>query len=129
MKKIFLVFLAVVSCSVFANCQQPQRIKVLVRGMVVMDTLINQSEEIIMLDLTSPGGQAKPSSMTSNRNNETNFKTRESRAIGKTDTDSHTSRSTKSNSSYKQCAATTRKGTRCSRRADPGSNYCWQHKR
>lgn len=128
MKKIFLILFAVISFITPANSQQPQRIKVLVRGMVVMDTLINQSEEIIMLDLTSPGGQAKPSTMTSNRSNETDFKTRESKAIGKTGTDSYTSKSTKSNSSYKQCAATTRKGTRCSRRAAPGSNYCWQHK-
>jgi hypothetical protein len=26
-----------------------------------------------------------------------------------------------------QCAATTKKGTRCSRTAKPGSAYCWQH--
>lgn len=28
-----------------------------------------------------------------------------------------------------QCAATTKKGTRCSRLAQPGSSYCWQHQR
>jgi micrococcal nuclease len=28
-----------------------------------------------------------------------------------------------------QCAATTQKGTRCSRMANPGSSYCWQHGR
>lgn len=27
----------------------------------------------------------------------------------------------------RQCAATTQKGTRCSRTASAGSNYCWQH--
>ena len=27
-----------------------------------------------------------------------------------------------------RCQATTAKGTQCSRKADPGSNYCWQHK-
>jgi hypothetical protein len=27
-----------------------------------------------------------------------------------------------------QCAATTKRGTRCSRLADVGSAYCWQHK-
>ncbi len=26
-----------------------------------------------------------------------------------------------------QCAATTKKGTRCSRRPNAGSSYCWQH--
>lgn len=26
-----------------------------------------------------------------------------------------------------QCAATTQKGTRCKRKASPGSSYCWQH--
>lgn len=28
-----------------------------------------------------------------------------------------------------QCAATTQKGARCSRMADAGSAYCWQHKK
>ena len=28
-----------------------------------------------------------------------------------------------------QCAAITRKGTRCKRMAQPGSAYCWQHSR
>ena len=28
-----------------------------------------------------------------------------------------------------QCAAKTQKGTRCSRLAEPGSAYCWQHKK
>lgn len=35
----------------------------------------------------------------------------------------------KSESAYRQCQATTKKGKQCSRRAEPGSNYCWQHKR
>lgn len=26
-----------------------------------------------------------------------------------------------------RCQATTKKGTQCSRRAKPGSRYCWQH--
>lgn len=26
-----------------------------------------------------------------------------------------------------RCAATTKKGTQCSRSAKPGSSYCWQH--
>lgn len=32
-----------------------------------------------------------------------------------------------SSSSSGQCAATTKKGTRCSRRAQPGRAYCYQH--
>jgi hypothetical protein len=28
-----------------------------------------------------------------------------------------------------RCQATTKKGTQCSRRAQPGSHYCWQHQR
>lgn len=28
-----------------------------------------------------------------------------------------------------QCAATTKKGTRCKRTAKAGSSYCWQHER
>jgi hypothetical protein len=27
-----------------------------------------------------------------------------------------------------QCAATTQRGTRCSRMAEPGGQFCWQHK-
>jgi hypothetical protein len=34
---------------------------------------------------------------------------------------------TKSDSEYRQCIAITKKGTRCSRKAQPGSDYCWQH--
>lgn len=29
--------------------------------------------------------------------------------------------------SSSQCQATTKKGTQCSRRAQPGRSYCWQH--
>ena len=29
----------------------------------------------------------------------------------------------------RRCAATTQKGTQCSRYAAPGSSFCWQHKR
>jgi len=31
-------------------------------------------------------------------------------------------------SSDGRCIATTKKGTRCKRKAQAGSNYCWQHK-
>ena len=33
----------------------------------------------------------------------------------------------KSDSEYRQCQATTKKGTQCSRRAQAGSKFCWQH--
>lgn len=32
------------------------------------------------------------------------------------------------NEASKQCKAITQKGTQCSRNADSGSEYCWQHK-
>ena len=32
-------------------------------------------------------------------------------------------------SSSKQCAVTTKNGTRCKRKAESGSIYCWQHKK
>jgi len=32
-------------------------------------------------------------------------------------------------SQEKQCIATTAAGTQCSRKADDGSDYCWQHKK
>lgn len=31
--------------------------------------------------------------------------------------------------SSQQCAAITKAGTRCTRKAEPGSIYCWQHKK
>lgn len=37
------------------------------------------------------------------------------------------SRGTSYTASPAQCAATTKKGTRCSRRAQPGRAYCYQH--
>ena len=37
------------------------------------------------------------------------------------------SRGTSYNASPAQCGATTKKGTRCSRRAQPGRAYCYQH--
>lgn len=37
------------------------------------------------------------------------------------------SRGTSYDTSPAQCAATTKKGTRCSRRAQPGRAYCYQH--
>ncbi|HAQ02375.1 hypothetical protein A2467_02280 [Candidatus Nomurabacteria bacterium RIFOXYC2_FULL_36_8] len=36
--------------------------------------------------------------------------------------------SEKSNSTNNQCKAITAKGTQCSRNAEAGSDYCWQHK-
>ena len=33
-----------------------------------------------------------------------------------------------SKSVSRQCAAITKKGTRCKRKAEPGSIYCWQHR-
>jgi hypothetical protein len=35
--------------------------------------------------------------------------------------------STRSAPASSQCAATTKKGTRCKRKAASGSSYCWQH--
>lgn len=35
--------------------------------------------------------------------------------------------STSKQSESSQCAATTKKGTRCKRKAAAGSSYCWQH--
>ena len=32
-------------------------------------------------------------------------------------------------SSSNQCAATTKNGTHCKRKAESGSIYCWQHKK
>lgn len=37
------------------------------------------------------------------------------------------SKSTHDNTQASQCAAITKKGTRCSRSAQSGSKYCWQH--
>jgi len=38
------------------------------------------------------------------------------------------SASGESKTASRQCAAITKKGTRCKRNAEPGSIYCWQHR-
>ncbi|MDE6860908.1 MAG: hypothetical protein K2J65_10915 [Duncaniella sp.] len=118
MKKVYsiLFILLISSISVFA--QKPQHIKVMVRGMVVMDTIVNGNDEIVILDLTSPSGSAKTHSTNNNVPQSSNGNVR-SQAYS-------TSKSTKQ-SGWRQCAATTKKGTRCSRQAKAGSSYCWQH--
>ena len=40
---------------------------------------------------------------------------------------SHESVDVSANSTTRQCKATTAKGTQCSRKAQDGSEYCWQH--
>lgn len=41
-----------------------------------------------------------------------------------------TTKKTKEKNTYSsRCIATTKKGTQCKRNAEPGSNYCWQHKK
>lgn len=51
-----------------------------------------------------------------------------SKIVGTTTrTSTKKSSSTSSRSIGGQCAARTKKGTRCSRRASTGSIYCWQH--
>jgi hypothetical protein len=40
---------------------------------------------------------------------------------------SWTNPSSSSSSPRQQCAAITKKGKRCTRKAAPGSRYCWQH--
>ena len=42
---------------------------------------------------------------------------------------SPTPETTRSPTARQQCAATTKKGARCSRPAQLGSSYCWQHQR
>ena len=50
-----------------------------------------------------------------------------SRKVATTNRSASRSSSTRSRISSGQCAATTKKGYRCSRRASAGSAYCWQH--
>ena len=38
------------------------------------------------------------------------------------------SQGNKDTMAFRQCKAITKKGTRCTRQAAPGSDYCWQHK-
>ena len=58
-----------------------------------------------------------------------------SKVVGSSTTRSKSSTSTRKSSSSSvrstggQCAARTKKGTRCSRQASAGSIYCWQHNR
>jgi colicin import membrane protein len=41
---------------------------------------------------------------------------------------SQTTKQTEEKTGGGRCQAITAKGTQCTRQADPGSNYCWQHK-
>lgn len=63
----------------------------------------------------------------------TNSKNGEKATATNTSSSTKSAGSTTQKSSYskpsKQCAATTKKGRRCSRNAEAGSIYCWQHKR
>lgn len=43
--------------------------------------------------------------------------------------DSSTAPVSSTTSEAKRCIAITNAGTQCKRNADPGSDYCWQHKR
>lgn len=45
-----------------------------------------------------------------------------------TSTSSSSATTAKTQTKGKQCAAITKAGTRCSRTAEAGSDYCWQHK-
>lgn len=48
------------------------------------------------------------------------------RGTGRADKGSSESE-TRSSPTSDRCAATTKKGTRCKRKASKGSSYCWQH--
>lgn len=59
--------------------------------------------------------------------------TSNTKAVGSSKTTTSSARNKSASSSKHistgQCAAITKKGTRCSRRASSGSCYCWQHNR
>lgn len=66
----------------------------------------------------TPCSRCSPPSKTSNSNvNTSNSTVRNSN-----------SQNVQNNSSGR-CQATTKKGTQCKRKAQPGSDYCWQHSR
>ena len=88
-----------------------QRVKVVIKGYVVLDTMIHVSDDDVVLDLSAP----TPANIKASPK--------------KSKVASTTSSSSSAEETVKRCAATTRKGTRCSRNAQPGSNYCWQHQR
>ena len=48
---------------------------------------------------------------------------------GSTNSDTYIVHSNECYAKTKQCAAITKKGTRCKRNAEEGSKYCWQHKK
>ncbi len=120
MKKYLILLLMAMAFSI-GHAVEHQRIKVIIRDMVVLDTIVETNNDVVILDLTNTNvstsaiGQTnapKPSNLTS--------------VPAATSSSSYSSSSTQT--TVTRCAATTKKGTRCKRNAAPGSRYCWQHK-
>ena len=82
--------------------------------------LLNASGKAVDTLTVIQAGKVEPQT-TGSTNTERNS------VIGTTSQRKNTTSSSQSTVS-RQCAATTKKGKRCSRNADAGSIYCWQHK-
>lgn len=129
MKRLVTILIILISAisSCLAQDSEMKRIKVILKGYVILDTLVNSKEEITILDLSA-------SQITDNVSSPKT--TTKDTQISRFSSTPQTQSSTNPNSTYKassttstkRCAATTKKGKRCSRNAEPGSNYCWQHK-
>ncbi len=130
MKKVLTILVAtLLSCSfAFGQTQPLKRIKVIIRGYVVLDTLVNPIEDLTILDLSSQPVSNPQTGATTDLPilpTEHNY----NNSPKATTSSNKTNRSQISSSNYTstQCAATTKKGRRCSRNAKAGSRYCWQH--
>lgn len=130
MKRLLTIFIVLISAisACIAQDSEMKRIKVILRGYVVLDTLVNSKEEITILDLSAP---LIPSNrLSSNQATTKDPQITHITPTQQTQSSNGTNNTDKANStvSVKRCAATTKKGKQCSRNAAPGSNYCWQHK-
>jgi hypothetical protein len=84
--------------------------------------LIGSINRLELKDATSKGYSACPLCITTTP---VNFSSSSSKYEKKT----YYRTSSDKNLEKKQCLAITKSGTQCSRNAEDGSDYCWQHKR
>jgi peptidoglycan hydrolase CwlO-like protein len=70
-----------------------------------------------------------PTQVTSSSNNKITNTNTEKTAVKQQINTSANKVNQSTNPVSQQCAAITKAGTRCTRKAEPGSIYCWQHKK
>lgn len=119
LRKIAWIILLLL-CPILVQAQSPQRIIVRLDNRVLADTVISSTDTIVFIDFLSSIALANPQHPVSTP---ANAPVENSALLQKTPK----AKNNDQNNARMQCMATTKKGTRCSRMAQPGSKYCWQH--